>query len=137
MAKESKKIVKAAGCVVFRRQSSELEILLAHRPRYDDWSFPKGKRDSGETDYECALREVEEEVGAKGQILGELTAVEYEIADNKHKVVRFWIMQYSEGEFTANKEVDQIRWLPWREADEMLSYDRDRVLLKEFINKVS
>jgi len=137
LSEPKKKIVKAAGCVVFRRHKTQLEVLLAHRPRYDDWSFPKGKKDSGETDYECALREVEEEVGAKGEILGELTKIRYDIADNKEKIVRFWIMQYSEGEFKANKEVDEIRWLPWREADEILSYDRDRALLEEFVNRVS
>lgn len=134
---DSKKIVYASGCIVFRREFSQLEVLLAHRPRYDDWSFPKGKRDVGETDYECALREVEEEVGSKGVILAELTPIEYDLNAQKRKIVRFWIMEYSSGKFKPNNEVDKIKWFSCSKAKDRLTYDRDRLLLKEFISKVS
>ena len=131
------KTVFAAGTIPFRRSESSLEVLIAHRPRYDDWSFPKGKRDEGETDYDCALRETEEETGAIVEPLGELTPVSYSLGRNKHKTVRFWYGRYVSGDFDPNDEVDEIKWVTVSEAEEVLSYDRDRELLQEFFTLVN
>ncbi len=114
-----------------------LEVLVVHRPRYDDWSFPKGKRDDGETDLECALRETAEESGALVDPHGELTPITYDLSSGKTKQVRFWFAELLSGDFEANDEVDQIRWLSVREAVELLSYDRDKQLLDEFSNLVN
>ena len=125
------KVVAAAGCVVVRRDLDVLKVLVIHRPHYDDWSFPKGKRDEGETDLECALRELEEETGVRAEPFAELNAVSYKIPSGKDKRVRFWAANYVEGEFVVNQEVDEIRWLTVPEASELLSYDIDRQLLDE------
>ena len=130
------KIIEAAGCVVFRRHNNVAEFLLEHRPRYDDWSFPKGKKDKGETDFDCAIREVQEETGALGNVLAELPTVRYRIGGDKEKVVRYWIMEYLGGEFIPNKEVDKIAWLDRKSTAETLTYSHDINLLKETIKRI-
>lgn len=124
--------VNAAGCVVYRRANKVVEVLLVHRPNYDDWSFPKGKRDEGETDYECALRETLEESGYGVDPAGELTSMAYTLPNGKPKKVRFWYGEVGEGKFKANSEVDEIKWLGIGKARDLLSYDRDKELLDEF-----
>jgi 8-oxo-dGTP pyrophosphatase MutT (NUDIX family) len=118
--------VKAAGGVV-RRDGA---VAVAHRPRYDDWSFPKGKLDPGETWEQAALREVEEEIGLRCRLGAELTPVEYAVSAGR-KVVRYWVMEPESGAFAPNEEVDEMRWLSPTEAEELLSYERDRALLRE------
>ena len=124
--------VRAAGCVVFRRGASgSIEYLLTHRPSYDDWSHPKGKRDPGETDEQTARREIEEETGYSGPLGAELSPSLYVDHKGRDKVVRYWLMEPDGGGFEPNDEVDEVRWLGLDEAIELVSYDRDRHLLVE------
>jgi mutator protein MutT len=117
--------VKAAGGVVLR----DGKVAIAHRPRYDDWSFPKGKLDPGETWEQAARREVEEEIGLRCRLGEELPATEYRVPRGR-KVVRYWLMEPESGEFSPNEEVDEMRWMPPAEAAGLLSYDHDRELLR-------
>jgi 8-oxo-dGTP pyrophosphatase MutT (NUDIX family) len=117
--------VKAAGGVVLR----DGEVALAHRPRYDDWSFPKGKLDPGETWEQAALREVEEEIGLRCRLGEELPSTEYRVPRGR-KVVRYWRMEPESGEFSPNEEVDEVRWMPPADAEGLLSYDHDRELAR-------
>ena len=123
--------VFAAGGVVWRRGEGSLEVAVVHRPRYDDWSLPKGKLDPGEGFEEAALREVEEETGLRcrlGRFLGETT---YTDRKDRLKLVRYWAMEPDDGEFTPNEEVDELLWLEPGEALERLSYDFDRELVSK------
>jgi 8-oxo-dGTP pyrophosphatase MutT (NUDIX family) len=103
--------------------------LLVHRPRYDDWTFPKGKADPGEPDEDCALREVREETGFVCRLGEELPSTFYLDSRGRKKRVRYWQMQVDAGEFVPTAEVDAIRWCTTTEASELLSYARDRDLL--------
>lgn len=105
-------------------------MLLVHRPKYDDWTFPKGKVEDGETDAECALREVEEETGLRCVLGPELTQTRYRDSRGRRKVVRWWRMSVAGGDFVPNSEVDQIRWVAPGEAKRLLSYERDLSLLE-------
>ena len=120
--------IRAAGCVVVRNGVAGVEVLIAHRPRYDDWSFPKGKREDGESDLECARRELVEETGFEGRVERELEPVYYEV-DGRPKVVRYWLLRLAGGQFLPNEEVDRVRWVTPREAEALLTYDHDRSLL--------
>jgi 8-oxo-dGTP diphosphatase len=116
------KPVQAAGGVVLR----DGRVAVVHRPKYHDWSLPKGKLDPGESFEDAALREVEEETGLRCTLVRELPAVEYEVR-GRPKVVRYWAMEVEdETPFVPNDEVDEVRWLEPREALALLSYDRDR-----------
>ena len=120
--------VHAAGGLVWRRRGGTIETLLVHRPRYDDWSLPKGKLDPGESFEDAAMREVEEETGlrcALGDFLGETT---YRDNKDREKLVRVWVMEAGDGEFDPDDEVDELRWVPLGEAGEVLTYDFDREL---------
>jgi 8-oxo-dGTP diphosphatase len=118
-------LVRAAGGVV--RQGSK--ILLVHRPRYDDWTFPKGKADGDEPDENCALREVLEETGLSCRLLSELPSTTHTDARGRPKSVRYWLMEPIGGEFTSTREVDEVRWCEPAEAEALLSYDRDHEVL--------
>lgn len=134
------KTVYAAGCVVYRvGLDSEVELLVAHRPRYDDWSFPKGKRDKGETDLECALREVEEETSVRGSIGAELEPVHYVDHKQRPKVVRYWAMEIAADSppFVVNEEVDEIRWLSAAASREILTYDHDQGLIDQLLTALA
>lgn len=119
----------AAGCVVVRVQSDEPEYLLVHRPRYDDWSLPKGKIDKNETFLEGALRETYEETGIKGKKPRLVGTVAYETQNGNPKVVRWWLAKAGKGEFTPNEEVDEIMWVPFEDGREALTYRNDREVL--------
>jgi len=123
--------VKAGGGLVVRPSESGHIVALVHRPRYDDWSFPKGKLDKGETWEQAALREVEEEIGLRCRLGNELSPVTYRDPKGRSKVVRYWLMEPIEGEFVPSDEVDEMRWLPVADAEELLSYEHDRELLRE------
>jgi len=119
-------VVRAAGGVVWR----DGRVLLVHRPRYDDWTFPKGKADDGEPDESCALREVEEETGLVCELGPELPATEYVDARGRPKRVRWWRMRLvGDHGFTPNDEIDELRWAAPSEAAALLSYRRDVDLL--------
>ena len=119
--------IRAAGGLVVR----DGQILVVHRPRYSDWSLPKGKLDPGETWEEAAVREVEEEAGVRARPVSELPDVTYE-HKGRPKRVRYWLMELAEepGPFEPNDEVDEVRWVAPAEAFELLSYERDRELLR-------
>jgi 8-oxo-dGTP pyrophosphatase MutT (NUDIX family) len=125
-------VVRAAGGVITRPGSEgEAELLLVHRPRYDDWTLPKGKALPGEPDEECALREVEEETGLRCELGPEVAISEYEDASGRPKLVRYFAMTPRAGsEAVAQNEVDAVRWLTRRSALETLSYARDRQILE-------
>jgi 8-oxo-dGTP diphosphatase len=117
--------VDAAGGVVER----DGRVLLVHRPSYDDWTFPKGKLDQGESFEDAALREVEEETGVRCSLGRELPSTEYEV-NGRPKLVRYWLMTpRDEPGFVPNDETDQLRWVTPDEARALLTYDRDRDLL--------
>jgi 8-oxo-dGTP pyrophosphatase MutT (NUDIX family) len=122
----------AAGGVVLRRNSGDLEVLIIHRPRYNDWSFPKGKSEPGETTLQTALREVQEETSTAGRALQELATIGYSTSEvAKDKLVTYFVMtpaRYSE--FEANDEVDKVMWVPLSEAAKILSYPNDIEILK-------
>ena len=120
--------VKAAGCVVYRRDAGGIEVAIIHRPRYDDWSLPKGKLDPGETWADAAVREVEEEIGVGGELGEELEPVRYRDHKGRDKVVRYWLMEAADPvpDFSPNDEVDELEWVPAAEAAARLSYEVDR-----------
>ena len=116
--------VRAAGGVVVRPGNGETEVLLVHRPKYDDWTFPKGKALPGDSDEECALREVEEETGLRCAVDAELPGTEYNDSHGRPKVVRYWVMRPLTGAFEPHEEVDDVSWLPLAAAEGALSYVR-------------
>ncbi|MEV4924918.1 NUDIX hydrolase [Streptomyces roseoverticillatus] len=123
----------AAGCVLWRRgQSGDLEIALVHRPKYNDWSHPKGKLKRGEDALGGALREVREETGMECEPGAVLPTACY-VAAGRPKEVRYWAARATEGTFVPSKEVDRVAWLPPREARERLTEERDKELLDAFL----
>ncbi|HEX2701372.1 MAG TPA: NUDIX hydrolase [Acidimicrobiales bacterium] len=131
--------VRAAGGVVWRRRGDgagrATEILLVHRPKYDDWSLPKGKAEPGETDEDCALREVEEETGLRCALGEHLGDVAYRDRFDRPKVARYWAMVPESGAFEPNSEVDEVRWLALDDAMELLSYGRDRSIVQALVDR--
>ena len=106
------------------------EVAVVHRPKYDDWSLPKGKRDPGETDEQCAVREVEEETGLRCALGRELLPTRYVDRRGRPKVVRYWDMKVvGSRPFVANDEIDELVWLPIDEAVRRLSYPYDAAVL--------
>jgi 8-oxo-(d)GTP phosphatase len=121
-------LVRAAGAVLVDGD----RIALVHRPRYDDWTLPKGKHEPGEDDVAAALREVQEETGFRGRIERDLGVVRYTVEKRGvvlPKVVRYYVMQAAAGEFTPNDEVDELRWVTREQAAQLLTYERDREVL--------
>lgn len=131
--KEAKQ-VRAAGGLIVREGKGGSEIALVHRPRYDDWSLPKGKLDPGESFEAGALREVQEETGMRCELGEELSPVRYRDRKGRRKIVRYWRMtplSGEGGEFEVNDEVDELRWLSPKQARKLLDYDHDRRLIDE------
>ena len=125
--------VRAAGGVVWRMDDGALSVLLVHRPKYGDWTFPKGKLEPGEADDEAAHREVAEETGFDCVLGRELPSVRYLDNKGRSKLVRYWEMTVAGGAFTPNDEVDGLEWLDLATADDRLSYDHDRGVLAAFV----
>ena len=131
----AKELVRAAGGVVWRRaDDGGVELVVVHRPRYDDWTLPKGKAERDESDEDAAVREVEEETGIRCRLGHELARVQYTDNKGRPKQVRFWEMtpKRSVGAFRANDEVDKLRWVTVKAAEPLLSYPRDREVLRAF-----
>lgn len=122
-------MIRAAGGVVVQDRDGAREILLVHRPAYDDWSFPKGKAMPDESDEQCAIREVEEETGLVCELLDELPSTSYRDAKGRPKRVRYWLMRPVGGRLAFEHEVDEARWLRASEAREALTYARDRTVV--------
>ncbi|MGW7417567.1 NUDIX hydrolase [Streptomyces sp. NPDC054863] len=125
-----KGMVLAAGCVLWRRApyDDEIEICLVHRPRYDDWSHPKGKLKRGEDPLTGALREVLEETGHHCRPGARLPSVRY-VAGGRPKRVDYWAAESTGGTFVPGDEVDRILWLPPVTAGNRLTEHRDRELI--------
>ncbi|BBY90914.1 8-oxo-dGTP diphosphatase [Mycobacterium gallinarum] len=125
------KAVFAAGAVLWRPGDDAPEVAVIHRPRYDDWSLPKGKVDPGETEPVTAVREVAEETGYAAHLGRRLAAVTYPV-DQSTKKVRYWTARAIGGEFSPNSEVDELKWLPISEAIKAVGYPHDRKVLRRF-----
>jgi 8-oxo-dGTP diphosphatase len=127
-------VIRAAGAVLWRRLSDDLvQIALIHRPRYDDWSFPKGKVEAGESEIGCAFREVLEETGFETIFGPELCTIEYQV-DGITKTVRYWSAQaIGEAKGVMDpQEVDQLIWVTVSDGYEKLSRKDDKAVLKNF-----
>ena len=124
-----KRRIEAAGGVVLRQGDEAIEICVVHRPRYGDWTLPKGKLEPDESFEEAALREVEEETGLRCELGRELESTHYIDGRGRPKIVRYWLMEVVAGEFEPNAEVDELRWMTAAEAVDALTYERDRELL--------
>ncbi|MGQ1839350.1 NUDIX hydrolase [Kocuria turfanensis] len=118
--------VLAAGCLCWRRAGTGVEVLLIHRPRYDDWSFPKGKQDAGETLPETAHREVGEEIGLLPRLGVPLPTIRYGVKDGV-KDVRYWAAEFGPGARPVpdGREVDEVRWTDPKTAARMLTNPSD------------
>jgi 8-oxo-dGTP diphosphatase len=126
-------VVRAAGGLVWRRGGGDLlELVLVHRPASDDWSFPKGKLDEGETEEAAAVREVEEETGLRCRLARDLGTISYQDSRGRPKTVRYWEMRPIGGALGPAGEIDDARWVSLDAANAMLTYARDRRLLTRF-----
>jgi len=124
-------VVRAAGGIVVRDGS----VLLVHRPKYDDWSFPKGKLEEGESWEEAAAREVEEETGLRCEVGDLVGSTRYFVLQGP-KEVRYYRM-VGAGDAQAQNEIDELRWAPLAEAHDLLTHERDRRLLERLLDSDS
>jgi 8-oxo-dGTP pyrophosphatase MutT (NUDIX family)/phosphohistidine phosphatase SixA len=125
------RVVAAAGGAVWRHgPDGGTEVALVHRPRYDDWSLPKGKLEAGEHALTAAVREIGEETGLEVVAGRRGVRTRYPVTEGV-KRVDYWVMRALGGNFEPNDEVDELRWLPLREAAELCSHDADRVVLAD------
>jgi len=108
---------------------------VIHRPKYNDWSLPKGKLEEGEGWREAALREVEEETGYRCRPSIELTHVSYLDRKARRKLVRYWLMEPTDGDFQPHAEVDELRWLTGDEAYELLTYEHDKEVVRKALRR--
>jgi 8-oxo-dGTP diphosphatase len=130
-------MIRAAGALLWRENSDRaIEMALIHRPKYDDWTLPKGKIESGETALECAYRELIEETGIQGAFTRQLGSVEYEEGEQKKRVI-YWAAQAATTpfEFTPNDEVDKIVWLSGSEAKQIATHPSDIEIIENFLQQ--
>lgn len=133
--RQAKPEVEAAGGVILRRERGRMRVAVIHRPKYGDWSLPKGKLEPGESFEQAALREVTEETGFRCRALGELPSVTYRDRKGRTKLVRYWLMEPIDGAFESHDEVDELRWLRPREAYGLLSYEHDQDLVRTALRR--
>jgi 8-oxo-dGTP diphosphatase len=124
------KLVRAAGGIVWRQGENVIEVALVHRPAYDDWTFPKGKLVPGEEEDEGALREVEEETGLRCRLERFIGSTRYRDRRGRDKLVSYWTMRRGRGSFSPSQEVDELSWVSIDDAASVLTYQRDRSLLR-------
>jgi len=127
-------LVRAGGGLVWRHDGGTSRVLVVHRPRYDDWSFPKGKAEPDELDADTARRAVEEETGIRCVLDAPLGAIRYRDHRGRDKIVQYWSMRPLDDagiddQFVPNDEVDELRWCTAAQAEALLSYAHDRALL--------
>lgn len=125
--------VLANGGVMVRKgghEANDYFCALIHRPKYNDWSLPKGKQETGEEPLQCAIREIQEETGYSCKAVREILSTAYTDDQGRSKLVRYWLMIPESGEFVANDEVDSVVWLPFHLASNALTYERDREVLQ-------
>ena len=130
-------MIRAAGALLWRDNSDlSIEVALIHRPRYDDWSLPKGKLEMGETALQCAYREVHEETGIRATFTRQLGTVEYE-ESGQEKRVKYWAAHcaLNNSEFVPNEEVDQMRWLTPSQALDQATHDSDKSIIEKFMSE--
>jgi 8-oxo-(d)GTP phosphatase len=123
--------IRAAGGVVWRVRRGKIEVALVHRPRYDDWSLPKGKLEPGESELAAAVREVGEELRCRVAVSRRIGRISYDVSAGR-KSVAYWVMQHLDGDFEPDAEVDQVEWLRPKAARDQLSYDVDRRVMADF-----
>ena len=129
-------VVRAAGAVVWRRRDRSVELLLVHRPKYDDWSFPKGKSVGGESDQDCAVREVQEETSLRVVLGLELASTSY-VSKGSPKRVRYWLAESGRPDDACpQNEVDEVAWLPPEDAASRLTYARDLDVLRSALERL-
>ncbi|MEV7190653.1 NUDIX hydrolase [Streptomyces sp. NPDC093510] len=129
-------VVRAAGCLLWRPAPTAphgIELALVHRPKWSDWSHPKGKLEPGETARGAAVREVLEETGMTCELGAELPTARYRDARGRPKEVRYWAAEALSGTFAPNSEVSELRWLSPDAARRQLSYDRDAELVTDLL----
>jgi 8-oxo-dGTP diphosphatase len=134
-------MIRAAGGLVWRPAAeqpgnSHVEVAIVHRPRYDDWSIPKGKLAAGEAELDGALREVFEETGYRvrpGRPLGEVRYLKTADGVPREKIVHYWAMEALGGAFTSSREVDELRWIAPDEARKLVTRSTDLEILKRFL----
>ncbi len=134
------RVIPAAGAVVWRKvkPTGGIEVLLVHRPGYDDWTFPKGKADPGEVLQQTAVREVYEETGYRVRLGHPLPEVNYRVKGGNKKV-SYWLGRLTDDQcdFRPNREIDRVKWFSTRDARRKLTYDHDRMLLEKFEDLVA
>ena len=131
-------MIRAGGAVLWRSAGAGgVEVAVIHRPRYHDWTLPKGKVDPGEDELAAAVREVAEETGQRarpGRALGAVHYTQVRKGVEQDKTVQYWAMEARGGDFQPNAEVDEVRWLDPSAAHTLLSYPRDREVLERFVD---
>ena len=131
---EEHEIVRSAGGVVSRLEGGRLQIVLVHRTKQNDWSFPKGRLENDEAPYVAALREVFEETSCICDLSKEISTVRYMDRNGNPKEVRYWRMTVvREIPFVPNAEINKIEWLSFSDALRLLTYKHDRMVLKRIL----
>lgn len=135
MAARSLAPARGAGAVAHRPTKKGIRILLVHRPRYGDWTLPKGHLEGEESYQEAALRELVEEAGVEGELGPLVGSIAYRV-QRKPKVVRYWLVESGSIRFRPNAEVDEVMWTSPRKAIDRASYDNDRVVIAAAMNRL-